>query len=134
MNRCQILFTVALLFAATTARAGDVPTVDAQIRKLAVEAPLRLRFQGKTADDARNWQATFAAKLRELLGPHRPPAAWEVVVERVVDLDDHRREELVLTAPGHPPLPLYVLTPRGETQSRRPGIVALHGHGSFGAD
>lgn len=135
MNRCHraIAFCGALLLTAS-AWAGDVPTADEQIRKLAADAPLRLRFQGKTEQDARAWQATFAARLREMLGPHRPPAAWQVEVERVVDLEDHRREELILSAPGHPSLPLYVLTPRGEAQGRRPGIVALHGHGNFGAD
>jgi hypothetical protein len=32
-----------------------VPTVDEQIRKLADDAPLKLQFHGKTADECRQW-------------------------------------------------------------------------------
>src|SRR5947209_8273600 len=74
-----------------------VPTVDEQIRKLAEDAPLSMEFRGQTAAECRQWQAEFAAKLRTLLGPHQPPAKWQVEVERTVELKDHRREELVLT-------------------------------------
>jgi hypothetical protein len=34
-----------------------------------------------------------------LLGPHQPPARWEAVLERRVELPDHVREERLLTAP-----------------------------------
>jgi dienelactone hydrolase len=133
-----ILVTAAVMLLCLPPLGADdklvVPTVDQQIRQLADDAPLALRFQGSSADDARAWQTTFAAKLRELLGPYRPPTQWQTVVERIIDLDDHRREELVLTAPGHPALPIYLLTPRLKSAGRRPGIVALHGHGNFGAD
>jgi len=53
---------------------------------------------------------------------------------RGTDLDDHRREELVLTADGHPPLPLYVLTPLRKADKPRPGVLAIHGHGPHGND
>src|SRR5262249_26719307 len=71
---------------------------------------------------------------RALLGPHQPPAKWKVEVENAVDLKDHRREELVLTAAGHPPLPVYLLLPRAKSDRPRPGVLALHGHGNFGYD
>jgi dienelactone hydrolase len=108
--------------------------VDKQIRHWADEAPLRLRFTGVTAADCRAWQAAFTKKLHELLGPFQPPATWHVVVERTVDLDDHRREEVLLIARGLPPLPVYLLIPRGAKKGRCPGIVAVHGHGPFGYD
>jgi dienelactone hydrolase len=111
-----------------------MPTVDEQIRKLAEDAPLKMQFRGKTADECRQWQAAFAGKLRVLLGPHQPPAKWQTTVERVVELKDHRREELILTAEGHPPLPVYLLTPLGKTDRPRPGVLALHGHGKHGYD
>ena len=76
----------------------------------------------------------FAAKLRELLGPHQPPAEWKTDLERSVDLEDHRREELILTAEGHPPLPVYLLLPRGKADGPRAGVLALHGHGPYGYD
>jgi dienelactone hydrolase len=111
-----------------------VPTVDEWIRKLAAEAPLALEFRGQTAEDCRRWQEAFAAKLRELLGPYQPPAQWQTSVERVVDLKDHRREELVLTANGHPPLPVYLLVPRDQGTKPRAGVLSVHGHGRFGYD
>jgi dienelactone hydrolase len=48
------------------------------------------------------------------------------------DLDEYRREDLVLEADGHPPLPVYLLLPRPQADKRRPGAVALHGHGRHG--
>jgi dienelactone hydrolase len=111
-----------------------VPTIDEQIRTLAERAPLSMEFRGRTADELRIWQAGFAAKLRELLGPHRPPAEWKTDLERSVDLGDHRRDELILTAQGFPPLPVYLLQPRRETGGRRGGVLALHGHGRHAYD
>jgi dienelactone hydrolase len=127
----------AVLLAMTASQAQQpprVPTVDEQIRKLADDAPLKLQFHGKTADECRQWQAAFAAKLRTLLGPHQPPATWRTTVERIVELNDHRREELILTADGHPPLPVYLLVPLGKSDKPRPGVLALHGHGKHGYD
>src|SRR5262245_14876043 len=92
-----------------------VPNVDEQIRKLAMDAPLKMQFRGETAEECWQWQAAFAAKLRTMLGPHQPPVKWQKTVERIVDLKDHRREELVLTAEGHPPLPVYLLVPLGKS-------------------
>jgi dienelactone hydrolase len=91
-----------------------------------------MRFTGDTEADCRAWQERFAAKLRALLGPHRPPEKWDVVLERRVTLDDHVREERRLVAAGLDPVPLYVLLPRD--RAPRPGVLALHGHGAFGYD
>lgn len=106
-------------------------TVHEEIRGLADHAPLRMQFHGSTAADCRAWQKAFAAKLASLLGPFQPPAQWRTETERTVDLDDHRRQELVLHADGVRPLPVYLLTPRGFS-GKRPGMLALHGHGEFG--
>jgi pimeloyl-ACP methyl ester carboxylesterase len=38
---------------------------------------------------------------------------------------------LLLTADGHPPLPVYLLLPKG-AKGKRPAILALHGHGAHG--
>lgn len=117
-----------------TAALDDVPTADESIARLAETAPLTMVFRGRTAQECRAWQAEFAAKLGELLGPHRPPATWHAEHEHTVELDDHRREELLLTAGGHPPLPVYLLIPRTPEGSPRAGILALHGHGKYGYD
>ena len=119
------------LFAQEATRAQ---TVDETIRGLADRAALDMEFQGKTADECRSWQESFAAKLRSLLGPHAPPQEWKTVTERRVVLDDHVREELLLVAEGHPALPVHLLLPLGKSERPRPGILALHGHGDLGYD
>jgi dienelactone hydrolase len=132
--------TIAILIVvvgASATHAQDPPRVapiDERLRQLADDAPLKLAFTGKTADECRAWHTEFAAKLRTLLGPHQPPKEWKTTLERVVELKDHRREELVLTAEGHPPLPIYLLVPLEKSDKPRPGILALHGHGIFGHD
>ena len=108
-----------------------VPTVDERIRTLATQAPLAMRFQGTFLDQCRTWQGEFAGKLRSLLGPHQPPGTWKTAVRHITELEDHFREELVLTAEGYSPLPIYLLAPRKVTKPR-PGILALHGHGEYG--
>jgi dienelactone hydrolase len=133
---CGAALATALSCRLHGAEPAQVPAIDERIRRMANEAPLSLEFRGSSADDCRRWQATFAVKLRSLLGPHQPPARWQTTVERTVELKDHRREELVLTAEGHPPLPLYLLLPHGSAQGRRAGVLAIHGHsgGNFGYD
>ena len=122
---------VPLLAAPLAAQTPPI-TVDQQIKKAVADAPLAMRFQGATADECRAWQEKFAAKLRELLGPHSPPKEWRVEVQESTRLADYHREKVLLHADGHPSLPLYVLTPAGAKQGKRPGIVALHGHGAHG--
>jgi dienelactone hydrolase len=112
----------------------EVPAVDEAIRKQAQDAPLSMRFRGTTAAECRKWQAEFADKLRSLLGPHKPPEKWKTVVERTVELDDHRREELVLSADDYPALPLYLLTSLKKSERPRAGVLAIHGHGAHGYD
>ncbi|MFQ5928598.1 MAG: dienelactone hydrolase family protein [Acidobacteriota bacterium] len=114
------------------ARQSNAPPIHDRIRKLAQDAPLRLRFHGESAEECRRWQQQFAKTLRSLLGPHQPPQQWRTVRERSVELDDHRRDEFVLVAEGHPPLPVYLLTPKEKGSHPRPGVVALHGHGPYG--
>jgi dienelactone hydrolase len=108
------------------------PTILERLDREAKEAALTLRFQGKTAEECHKWQQEFGAVLRRLLGPHKPPEKWKTVVRGAADCGDHRREELVLLADGCPALPLYLLLPRPRAGTRRPGVLALHGHGSHG--
>jgi dienelactone hydrolase len=94
-----------------------------------------MQFSGTTAEECRRWQDGFAARLRSLLGPHRPPEKWESVLERSVSRDDHVREERLLVAEGLDPVPVHLLLPRTDPKrGRRPGVLALHGHGAFGHD
>jgi dienelactone hydrolase len=109
-----------------------VPGVRERIGQDVAAAPLSMLFKGSTAAECRQWQATFRKQLLELLGPHSPPAKWKTVSKGAVDLPDHRRVELVLQAKGFPPLPVYLLLPRPKASKRRPGVLALHGHGAHG--
>jgi dienelactone hydrolase len=136
VSRRQFLgSSAAFLFgdSVLAAEPAQVPTTNEWIRKMAAEAPLSMRFQGTTAEECRRWQTDFSAKLRSLLGDFTPPQKWRTITERTVELEDHRRDELVLLADQHPPLPVYLLTPKGKTEGRG-GIVALHGHGKHGYD
>lgn len=129
--RC-ISFLVALLTWAGGEASAQVPTVDDWLKDQARQAPLTMRFQGTTAAECRQWQTDFAGKLRSLLGPHAPPKEWKATVESSAEQEDHRIEEVILTAPGLPPLPVCILTPKDKATGRRPGVLLLHGHGPRG--
>jgi dienelactone hydrolase len=115
-----------------TAQEPSITTTQSWIKARVADAPLAMRFKGATAAEAQAWQAKFRAKLAELLGPHTPPASWKTLVQRSVELDDHRRDELILWHKDHPPLPVYVLVPKDAKGKKLPGVVALHGHGAHG--
>ncbi len=99
------------------------------------QAPLRMQFHGTTAEECKLWQATFRAKLNQLLGPSSPPKHWQVVEEERTELADHVRYQLLLQADGIPSVPLYLLVPKGLPEGQKaPAVVCLHGHGTFGHD
>lgn len=107
-------------------------TVDQEIRAMASRAPLAMQFRGTSEGDFRVWARAFEDRLLELLGPFQPPGQWKTVVERTVDCGDHQRHELLLKADDRRDLPLHLLLPT--KPGKRPGILALHGHGTFGHD
>ena len=82
----------------------EIPSAHKLIQDLAGQAPLSMRFNGTSPEQCRNWQLAFETRLCSLLGPHKPPQEWQVHQEDRVVLDDHIREELVLSAEGHPSL------------------------------
>ena len=110
---------------------ATIQTVDERVRTLATKAPLAMKFRGASRDECLKWQTEFAAKLRSLLGECQSPKTWKIASRETTELEDHFREELVLTAHGFSPLPIYLLAPRN-VSSLRPGILALHGHGQYG--
>ena len=111
-----------------------VPTVNEDLRQQAQNAPLKMRFQGSTAAECHEWQGKFETKLRSLLGPHQPPRRWETTIEQTDQLADHTRVQMVLSAAGHPSLPVYLLIPKGTGAKPRGGILAIHGHSNHGYD
>ena len=112
--------------------AGPLLDIHSRIRSDAEQAPLAMRFTGTTAAECQAWQKAFEAKLRSLLGDFAPPKDWKTVVEKRVEKDGYVQEELLLSAEGHPTLPVAVLTPTGSGPPRRPGLLMLHGHGPRG--
>ena len=113
---------------------AEWPTIGEEIRRAVDPPPLRLRFRGRTPGELAAWQRQFAAKLRELIGPADPPAKWSARTLNQSEFEDHVREELVLTADGAPPLPLYVLRPRVPPAAKIPIVLCLHGHCRGGHD
>lgn len=108
-------------------------SIETEIRELARDAPLAMRFRGSTEAECREWQRSFAAKLRGMLGPIEPPGEWTTIEESVVEAADHTRRSLVLRAAGMRDLPVHLLVPK-PGQAKRAAILALHGHGSAGYD
>jgi dienelactone hydrolase len=133
-SSAALLGGLAVDAARSEEKPAEVVTVEQWLKKQVEEAPLSMRFRGTTTAECKKWQTEFAAKLRSLLGPHTPPEKWKTTTVSSKNLDDHRRDELILTADGLPPLPVYLLTPKEKADRPRPGILAIHGHGGHGND
>ncbi len=112
--------------------AAAAQTIDDDIRSMAVSPALAMAFPGGDAGACLAWQRRFAAKLRELMGDIDPPRQWREVEESNAALADHDRRTLRLEAEGMRNLPVHVLVPKGG--GKRPGVLALHGHGAHGYD
>ncbi len=109
-----------------------VPGILSRLRQSIEQAPLTMRLSDMTADECRAFQEQFTARLKAALGSYQPPATWKTTTIHTSQLTGFRRAELLLEADGHPPLPVYLLVPDVSNESRRPGILALHGHGPHG--
>jgi dienelactone hydrolase len=139
ISRRQLLYGSALALA-SPARSGllgaEPTTVDDELRKSAKDARLAMQIDpaSMTARQLRSWQRQFRQLLARLLGNYRPPGSWTVTVEDISRLDDHTRHQLLLSAKGHPNLPVYLLVPHRQRPDPGPAILALHGHGEFGYD
>jgi len=122
-------FTQSVVLAVGGAWAARASTIHERILEMSDRAPLRMRFTGSTLPEFQEWQSQFGSKLSSLLGDHiDPPKEWSVEVENTMELSDQVRQHLILSSPGYPDLPLYLLTPK--KRSLRSGVVALHGHGA----
>ena len=120
------------LFADDTA-AHALATVHDDIRAALDDAPLAMRFTGRTREEFDDWQHEFRVVLNRLLGDSSPPTEWTQTIESRVEFDDHIRFELLLHAPPVPDLPVYLLLPkRASADAKAPGMVCLHGHGDHG--
>ena len=119
------------------AQEGSPPqrTTDTDIRAALQNVKLSMLFKGSTPGEFQTWQKDFYARLRQLLGDSTPPTKWTIKQESRAKLEDHTRLELLLQAPGIPPLPVYLLIPHIlRKNSQAPGVLCLHGHGAFAND
>ena len=126
---------LALAFPGAAAFSAEPPaTVNDELRRSARDARLAMKIDPSSMNSRqlRLWQRQFRQLLGRLLGNYRPPTSWTVTVEDVTRLDDHTRHQLLLSASGHPSLPVYLLVPHRRQDQPGPGILALHGHGEFG--
>ena len=120
-----------------SAQEGSPPqrTADTDIRQALKKAKLAMLFKGSTPAEFRSWQTAFASQLQKLLGDSTPPNNWTIKQESQAQLSDHTRLELLLQADGAPPLPVYLLIPKGLASSQTaPAVLCLHGHGAFAHD
>lgn len=118
-------------------RGQAVRLVDEEITAFCEKAELSMLFRGSTAEQCRQWQRAFRAKLAEMLGNFEPPKRWDVVEEDRRKFDDHVRFELILKADGVPSVPVYLLVPTGASipkgaAEKRPAVLCVHGHGKYG--
>ena len=131
------LGVLAHLRSSSSTRAADSPPsplrVGGVIAEDSAKAPLSLLFRGTTEEQCRQWQKQFRAKLAELLGDTKPPKHWQAEQESRREFDDHIRYELLLKADSVPTVPVYLLLPkRASEQYPVPGVLCVHGHGSYG--
>ncbi|MCA0457002.1 MAG: alpha/beta hydrolase family protein [Chloroflexi bacterium] len=97
------------------------------------EVGRKLGFKGKTAKDVTDWQAALLAEVSRLLGEFpRVKSAVQATPVETVETPEYTRELIVLeTVPGEF-MPCYVLTPHNLEKPHKP-VLALHGHGTWGA-
>src|SRR5262245_23009626 len=86
-------------------RLPPVPSIAERLRQQVSDAPLALRLKEMTADECRMFQSQFGARLKELLGDYQPPKSWKTTQLSSISGEGYRRDELLLEAPGLPPLP-----------------------------
>ncbi|MBL7043857.1 MAG: acetylxylan esterase [Pirellulaceae bacterium] len=132
---CVSAFCVEVQAADVPESARSPKPVHQDIVEAVGKAKLSMLYQGNSAQECRSWQDTFSGKLAELLGDSTPPKKWHATEESRADCGDHVRYELLLEAEGVPSVPVYLLIPRKlATGQRVPGVLCIHGHGSYGND
>lgn len=129
----SFVWSVANVFALQVAKSPPPGPVTKDIIAASKAAKLSMQFHGKTADEFREWRKQFRTKIAKLLGPHEPPKKWKAVEEKKIELADHTRYELLLSAKGVASVPVYLLIPKGASKAKPvPAVLCVHGHGNYG--
>ncbi|MFQ6039586.1 MAG: dienelactone hydrolase family protein [Candidatus Poribacteria bacterium] len=89
----------------------------------------------RDGDDFAQWQIDFRAKVESLRGPLPERVEPTVEIVESVETDDHTRHLLRIPVSDISTLLAYLLLPHGlDPDERRPGIIACHGHATYGID
>ncbi len=113
---------------------APLPTLNHTISSATKSARLTMLFEGRTPQELAAWQQRFSQKMLELIGPCAPPVRWTARTLSTATFPDFIREELLLSADGAPPLPVYLLRPAATRAEKFPVVLCLHGHGTEGHD
>jgi dienelactone hydrolase len=101
------------------------------LRRYRERQPL-LPLRAENADELRQWQAQFRAKVWEGLGllPEQKCPLEPIIVDRT-DMGDHWREKVLFQSEPDMTVPAYLLLPKDLQQGeKRAAILACHGHGN----
>jgi dienelactone hydrolase len=85
-------------------------------------------FPGGELEVLEQWRRRCRARLTELLGKFPEPVPLNVEVVETVACDGYQRDKVVFDTEDTMSVPAYMLKPWG-VSSRRPGVLAVHGHG-----
>ncbi len=108
--------------------------LDALWAHLYATTPRPLTFSATTREEWQTWRSSLVAKLRELLGPDRPRTPLRAEVLEREDFGAFVRERVVYDTEPHVSVTAYLFLPKRLSQTPRPAIVCLHGHGPHGKD
>nr|MDO8117058.1 alpha/beta fold hydrolase [Candidatus Sigynarchaeota archaeon] len=101
------------------------------------DAPRKIAFNESI--EFTGWQATFKAKIKELIGqfPDPVPLDFEIIEEQAIDdfedggVPRFIQQEVIFNSDAHASVSAYLLIPgdlgRGD---RRPAVLCAHGHGT----
>ena len=93
------------------------------------------RMVYKDGDDFAQWQLRFGAKVESLRGPLPERVEPTVEIVESVENDDHTRYLLRIPVSDISTLVAYLLVPKDLASGEcHPGIVACHGHATYGID
>ena len=99
------------------------------------QATPSMLFDGTTPDELRDWQRRFRTKLAELLGPIPERGELQLRYECETDCGSYVRHRIWYQTESEMLVPAYLLVPKDLSEGeKRPGILCIHGHGSYGKD
>ena len=92
-------------------------------------------MRSRDADDIAGWGRAFRTRLDELRGQVPERVECEVEIVESLELETHTRHLLRIPVNEFCDLPAYLLVPPDIAEGeKRPGLLALHGHATYGME